>query len=98
VPVAWLDQGVSIKDWPTVFGVLSYELKRDGDAWALTYELRGRDEKPTQPKGGITLALPRGAAVESLSVDGKVTAIAKTPGRVTLPAASGTVVLRFKAK
>jgi hypothetical protein len=98
VPVAWLDQGVSIKDWPTVFGVLSYELKRDSDAWALTYELRGRDEKPTQPKGGITLALPRGAAVESLSVDGKATAIARTPGRVTLPAASGTVVLRFKAK
>ena len=98
VPVSWLDQGVSIKDWPTVFGVLSYDLKRSGDAWTLTYELRGRDGKPTQPKGGITLALPRGAAVESLSVDGKAAAIATTPGRVTLPTASGTAVVRFKAK
>lgn len=98
VPVAWLDQGVSIKDWPTVFGVLSYELKQVGDSWTLTYELRGREGKPTQPKGGITLALPRGAAVESLILDGKATGIATTPGRVTLSAASGTIVLRFKAK
>lgn len=98
VPVSWLDQGVSIKDWPTVFGTLTYDLKRSGDAWTLTYELRGRDGKPTQPKGGITLALPRGAALESLSLDGVAAEIAKTPGRVTLPAASGTAVVRFKAK
>ncbi|HEX8875174.1 MAG TPA: hypothetical protein VF777_00365 [Phycisphaerales bacterium] len=98
VPVSWLDQGVSIKNWPTVFGVLSYELKRSGEAWTLTYDLRDRDGKPTQPKGGITLALPRGSAVESLSLDGVAAKVETTPGRIKLPAAGGTAVVRFRAK
>jgi hypothetical protein len=97
VPVSWLDQGVSIRNWPTVFGTLSYELKRSGDAWTLTYELRDRDGKPTQPKGGITLAMPRGAVVESLSIDGIAAEVPTTPGRVKLPAAGGMAVVRFQA-
>lgn len=98
VPLSWLDQGVSIRDWPTVFGTLSYELKREGNAWMLTYDLQDRDGKPTQPKGGITLALPNGSVVDSLQIDGKAVPVQTTPGRVTLPAAGGQVSLGLRMK
>ncbi len=55
VPPAWLDDpaGISVTNWPTEFGSISYTLTRSGNT--LTLEATGA---PRTPAGGIAIWLP----------------------------------------
>ena len=56
--------GVSIANWPTEYGPLTYTLRAEGDRTLLT--LRGDGQVPP---GGLVLRTPVGRAVQSVRVD-----------------------------
>jgi F5/8 type C domain len=68
IPAAWLgDDPVGVRRLPTYFGVLSYDIRRDGPA-ALRMHLSG---DLGVPPGGLILQPPLSAPLTSVTVNGR---------------------------
>lgn len=95
LPASWLldGPGAGIARMPTHHGVLSYDVRRDGDD-ALVFEIRG---DLVVPKGGIVLDPPLPAPLATATVNGTETP-PDASGRVVVRTFPATVRLAWQAK
>lgn len=88
VPVEWLatEQGVGVRDLRTAYGLLTYGLRKEGEAYVLTLA------PGAEPPGGFVLRWPAGAGrPATVRIDGRVAAW--TGDELRVPVGARRVVL-----